>query len=174
MSPIKPVTFTTPDGVERLLRASIGTKKLIHDQFGCSAQDALNQHGDGCLPDIAFALMHDEEGNPPEGITARKLAFSMAAEDTYALMGAVFAAFSNGRTSPNDMEAALRTAIATENEVAQVLEKLEQMSIGSTSGDSADNLSDSPIESSGGDTSNVRSMPSPALITNESETEPSS
>jgi hypothetical protein len=147
MTTVTPIKFTTPDNIERELRATLGARKRIREKFACDMQEALNQFGDGALPEIAFALMHDAKGKPPAGLSAEELAESIAPEDALSLMSAILAAFSQGKSDPNEIEALLvRVQEATR----------EATSTGSDSGPSVDNASDSQTDKSGGDTSSAK------------------
>lgn len=151
MNIVVPIQITTPDGVERTLRATLGARKRIRNTFKCDMQEALNVYGDGALPEIAFSLMHDAKGKPPEGITAEELAESIAPEDALSLMSAILAAFSQGKTDPNEVEALL-------TRLREMDQTKEQTNTGSTSGDSVTAASELPIApSSGGDSSSVKS-----------------
>lgn len=140
-----------------MLRATLGARKRIRQQFGCDMQEALNKFGDGALPEIAFSLMHDAKGKPPANLTSEELAENIAPEDALPLMSAILSAFSQGKTDPNEVEALL-TRLKESDQTK------EAMNTGSTSGDSADSASDSQTESYGGDTSNAKSTHLAELI----------
>lgn len=135
MLPTDPVTYKTPDGVERALRFTLGARKRIAIAFpGCGSdvQVALAQCGDGALPEIAYACMYDEDGNPPVGLTAARLAESLDGDDAIALMAAVMSAAGKGRTPKNEIEALLRKAQQTE------IERLTGISFGASPGSASE------------------------------------
>ncbi len=113
MLPTEPVTYKTPDGVERNLRFTLGARKRIAIAFpGCASdvQAAIREYGDGALPEIAYACMYDENGEPPAGLTAAGLAESLDGDDTVGLMAAILSAAAKGKTPKNEIEAMLRKA----------------------------------------------------------------
>jgi len=113
MDAVKPVVFVTPDGVERKLRSTAGARKLISDHFGMPLKDALNKYDSGAFPVVLWALMHDEDGNPPAGLTVSRLAFTLGDDaDTRAeIMAVIAAAYSNGKLEKNEAKAAILRAI---------------------------------------------------------------
>lgn len=146
MNAVKPTPFTTPDGVERELRFTLGARKRIVELLGMHMNEALNKYDSGAFPEILFALLHDESGNPPAGITVPYLAEHLLPEQTTEILSAIYAAGTNGRVEKKILE--------------PVIAKLmREILTGSKSGASAPNPSDLQMNSSGGDTSNVKSMP---------------
>ncbi len=150
MNAVKPTPFTTPDGVERQLRFTLGARRIIQDSFGMTLKEALDKYDSGAFPEILYALMHDDKGNPPEGVTVQSLKFNLAAEDSTEILAAIMAAASNGKTEKKEIEALLKENL-----------KKRTAPLGSASGASAPTpeLSDSQTGSSGGDTLSARSSP---------------
>lgn len=139
MSPTETVTYTTPDGVERDLRFTLGARKRIAEKFGMpSIQDIFTKYGDGALPEIAYAMMYDQQGKPPAGLDLSALAEGV--EDPLPLLAALMSAASKGATPKNELEALLRTA--QQMEVAKL--------IGTTFGPLPGSVSNSPTPNSGG------------------------
>lgn len=151
MNAVKPTPFTTPDGVERQLRFTLGARRRINDLLGMDLKDALNKYDSGAFPEILFALMHDEHGKPPEGVTLASLAEQISDSDRPEILAAIMAAASNGKLEKNELEPLIK-------------KYLTAAPTGSHFGASVPNVSDSPISSSGGDTSNVKLTPEPSDI----------
>ena len=165
MNAVVPVEFVTPDGVTRQIRATNGARRRIAAHFGePNVQKILADKGDGALSEIAYMMMYDADGKPPE-ISLARFSESLSWGDGMALLALVLSAFSQGQTSPNEMQAQL-TAV-------QELSQTMATDTGLTSGDSAASASGLQIVSSGTDTSNVRSMPSVEPTESKSEAEPS-
>lgn len=146
MNAVVSVPFTTPDGVERQLRSTLGAKKRICDLLGMHAHDALNKYDSGAFPYILFALLHDANGNPPEGITVSYLAENLLPENTVEILAAIYSALSNGQVEKKALEPVIQ-------------KRLTELLTGLHSGASVLNPSDSPTDNSGGDTSNAKSTP---------------
>lgn len=137
MNAITPVKYTTPDGVERELRATLGARKRIAARFKQSdVMKIVSQFGDGSLPEIAYALMYDSKGNPPQGLDVVEFAESLDTEDATDLFAHILSAFQRGRTSPNEIAEALKVIL----EEADLLTAM-MTSIGSTSLASAESAS---------------------------------
>lgn len=153
MNATTPITFTTPDGVERTLRFTLGARKRIQDRFGMNLLQALNAHGDGALPEIAFALMFDEEGDPPKDLSVKRLAEALDSDHSVPLMAAIMSSITKGQTSKKEIEALLLKAAEEERM------KLATELTGSTYPASASSASEPQETISGGDTSNVKSSP---------------
>lgn len=142
MTAVTPVTLTTPDGVERLLRFTLGARKRISGKFGTSDLRAiLNEHDAGALPDILWCLMHDAEGKPPE-VSVAWLAENIAVTDQAEVLAAIVSAASQGKAPKNELEALITASLT-----------------GSTFGPTVLSASDSPTTKSGTDTSNAKSAP---------------
>ncbi len=151
MNAVKSVPIVTPDGVERNLRFTLGARKRITEIFGLpDIKDVLNKYGDGAIPELLYSCLHDEDGNPPKDLTANRLAETLAPEDAAEMLAAFMCAVSQGRVSKNDLEAL----------VEEALKKAEPIGLKPLPSEAS--VSDSPQEKSGGDTSNVSSMPSPS------------
>lgn len=109
MMPTENVTYTTPDGVERILRFTLGARRRIAEWF--NEPDViviLQKISDGALPDIAYAMMYDAAGDPPEGLDRKTFAESL--DDGVPLLAAVMSAVGKGATPKNELEAMLREA----------------------------------------------------------------
>lgn len=133
MNSVTPVKYTTPDGVERELRATLGARKRIAERFGKSdIGGVLQQFGDGALPEIAFAMMYDRKGKAPADLTAAELAEDLAPAEATKLLAHVLSAFGQGKTSPNDIAEALAMLLEETDPVAAVTRI-----IGSSSSDTA-------------------------------------
>jgi len=143
MNVVKPVTFTTPDGVERQLRCTLGARRIIQDLFQMTLKEALDKYDSAAFPEVLWALMHDDKGAAPD-VSIDQLKFSLAAEDSPEIFAAILAAMGNGKTEKNVIEASIRGAMAR---------KLT----GSSSGASQQGSSDSQTQSSGSDSSNAKS-----------------
>jgi hypothetical protein len=151
MHAVTPVTFTTPDGVERKLRATQGARLRIYERFGKHVQEVLNTYGDAAFADILFALMHDEKGKPPKGLTVEELRESLPMDSGAEIMAVIMAAFSQGKSDPNELRALLEKAMETQT----------QTTTGSSSTDSVHSASESPLSNSGGDSASGNSTPEP-------------
>jgi hypothetical protein len=151
MHAVTPVTFTTPDGVERKLRATQGARLRIFERFGKHVKEVLDTYGDAAFADILFALMHDEKGKPPNGLSAEELRESLPMDSGAEIMAVIMHAFSQGKSDPNELRALLEKAMEIQT----------QETTGSISTDSARSASDSAPESSGGDSASGRLTPAP-------------
>jgi hypothetical protein len=135
MMPIAEVPYTTPDGVERSLRFTLGSRKRIAERFKePDLKKVMALYGDGALPEIAYCMMYDEKGKPPKGLDAEEFAESLDEDAAVPLLAAVMSAADRGRTPKNELEAMLRETMAQ---------------TGSISGASPASVSGSPPESSG-------------------------
>lgn len=152
MNTVTPVTITTPDGVERELRFTLGARKRIHEIFGFGFQEALDKYDSGAFPGILYALMHDATGKPPE-VTIEWLAENLPADSSTEILSSIMSAGSQGKASPKEIEALLEQA----QTAAAEAERLKR--IGSTSGPSARSASESVPLTSGGGSANVNSKP---------------
>lgn len=146
MNAVKPTPFTTPDGVERELRFTLGARKRIQDLLGMPLKEALDKYDSAAFPHVLFALLHDREGKPPEGITIEFLAENLPDSDRVEIMAVIMAASSNGKLEKNELEPLIRKWMI-------------KAATGSDSGASVLNASDSPMNNSGGDTSNAKLTP---------------
>ena len=164
MNAVVPIEFTTPDGVTRTIRATNGARRRIAKHFGeLDVQKILSTHGDGALSEIAWFMMFDANGNPPN-ISLEAFSESLPWGDGTALLALVLSAFSQGQTSPNEMEASLLAV--------QELSRKTPTDIGLDSGPSAATASDSPTETSGMGFSLVKSTPSVEPTETKSDDEP--
>jgi hypothetical protein len=141
MHSVTPVKITLPDGVERELRFTIGAKKMIVDLLGMPMQDALNKYDSGAFPEILWALMHDENGDPPD-VSVKWLSATLPADSAGEIMAAIMSAATQGKTPKNELEALINAAMGTTS---------------SSSSASQLSASDSHEQSSGGDTSPAKS-----------------
>src|SRR5690348_5984389 len=106
MLPVSGVSYTTPDGVERPLRFTLGARKRIAEKFGePNLQRIFVKFGDGALPDIAYALMFDEKGKPPADLDPAELAERLTDDEAVALLAAVMSAASKGKVEKKELEA---------------------------------------------------------------------
>ena len=156
MTPLKSVTLTTPDGVSRELRDTPGARKRIFEKFGePNFIEIAKVRGDWALFEVAYLMMYDRKGNPPEGLTLEQFMEDASTSSRTELLAAIMAAVSNGEKSKNDLEA--------------LLKKAEEASTGSTSGPSVPSASDSQTISSGGDTPSSNSTPEENGMKSESD-----
>jgi hypothetical protein len=145
MNAVVPIEFMTPDGVTRTIRATNGARRRIAKHFGeLDVQKILAENGDGALSEIAYFMLFDANGNPPN-ISLEAFSESLPWGDGTALLALVLSAFSQGQTSPNEMEAQLKA-------VQELSQKIPTIT-GLESGPSADTALDSPTETSGTDSS---------------------
>jgi hypothetical protein len=152
MNTVTPVTITTPDGVERELRFTLGARKRIHEIFGFGFQEALDKYDSGAFPGILYALMHDSTGKPPE-VTIEWLAENLPADSSNEILASIMSAGSQGKASPKEIEALLAQA----QQAAADAERLKR--IGSTSGPSVRSASESAQTTSGGVSANANLKP---------------
>ncbi len=143
MNTVTPVTITTPDGVERELRFTLGARKRIHEIFGFGFQEALDKYDSGAFPGILYALMHDSSGKPPD-VTIEWLSENLPADSSTEILASIMSAGSQGKASPKEIEALLAQA----QQAAAEAERLKR--IGSTSGPSVRSASESLPLTSGG------------------------
>src|SRR5689334_15793909 len=108
MSPITPVKFTTPDGVERNLRFTFGAQRRIVERLGCGAAEALRKYDSGALPELLYACMFDEQAKPPADFDPIAFAESADPEQAPELMAAFMAAVTKGKVPKNELEALIR------------------------------------------------------------------
>ena len=146
MTPLKAVTLTTPDGVSRELRDTPGARKRIFEKFGePNFIKIAEARGDWALFEVAYLMMYDRKGNPPEGLTLDQFMEDSSTSSRTEMLAAIMAAVSNGEKSKNDLEA--------------LLKKAEETSTGSLSGPSVPSASDSQTINSGGATPSSNSTP---------------
>jgi hypothetical protein len=154
MTPLKVVTLTTPDGVSREMRDTPGARKRIFDRYGePNFIEIARSKGDWALFEVAYLMMYDRKGKPPEGLSLDEFMETASASSRTELLAAIMSAVSNGEKSKNELEALLTQA---------------EKSIGSVSGVSAGSVSDSASESSGGVTAGPNSMLESTAIESES------
>lgn len=166
MQAVHPVTITTADGVERVLRATRGVHVLMRQRFGTlEMKQILEQNGEDALLEIAWFLMHDSEGNPPADLPLNKLRFitPMGVEVTSELLAALTEAMTQGKEKKTDLEPKFLEA------AKQLAEKEHRKLMTLLSGPLPITDSESETEpSTSGDSSTANSSPS------SSSTEPSS
>jgi hypothetical protein len=141
MNALQPVTLVTPDGVSRELRDTPGARKAIYDKYGESNIQTLLARGDFMVFEIAYMMMHDEEGEPPKGLTLKRFMNCTPTAATTEVLAAVMSAATNGVKPKNEIEA------------------LIQKSIGLVSGALQLSASESATDNSGGDTVGPNSTP---------------
>ncbi len=147
MNAVTPIQITTPDGVDRQLRFTLGARKRIQEIFGMDLQAALNKHDSAAFPGILFAMMHDAEGNPPKDVTLSQLSEMLDPGDGVEIMATILSAASQGKKTKDELIPILQAE----------MDRRLRLLTGSGSGASLLDLSVSPTSSSGGDTSNARS-----------------
>jgi hypothetical protein len=111
MNTVIPVKFTTADGLEIILRATLGARRRIADRFGMGDVSAIfTKFGDGSLPEIAYCMAFTNKGEAP-AFGLAELAESMAPSEASALLSHILSAFSQGKLSPNDAAEILETLL---------------------------------------------------------------
>ena len=158
MGAVIPVMFTTPDGVERPLRFTMGARRRMAIEFGSANIQAILQTYDyGAVPRMLYLLLFDEKGNPPP-FSKEEFEESFPSDSDLgdAAIAAIMSAALQGRIEKKDLEAA----------IAEFKKNL----IGSNSGALASAASDSPTNNSG-DFTPPSSTPSPADTGIESESQ---
>jgi hypothetical protein len=163
---VNPVPFTTPDGAERNLRFSQGAKRRIGNRFGARKpiQQIMQEHGEDSIIEIAWLLMFDEDGKPPD-ITLDRFFETFPPGAMLDLMSSVMSAISNAETPKNEIETLFNQVMALDTEMLK--SEILKM-IGSGSGASAGSVSESPSVNSGG-SRRGRSKPS-SIATMKSKT----
>lgn len=139
MQAVTPVKLTLPDGVERELRFTLGAQKLIVDLTGMLLRDALNKYDSGAFPEILYALMHDEEGEPP-AVSLKWLRNNLPLTAAPEIMAAILSAMVQGQAPKNEIEALVKKEMESQN----------QNQNGSLSSASPPSASGSVVEISGG------------------------
>jgi hypothetical protein len=148
---VQPVTITTPDGVERELRFTLGARKRIAEIFGCGLKEALAKFDAGAFPGVLWALMHNSEGKPPD-VSMDWLSENLPSDSSTEVLAAIMSAATQGKTPKKVIEDLLKAA-----------QEAGMRSIGFNSGDSVSKLSEFPTPTSGTDTSNVKLKPASLL-----------
>ena len=141
MGAITPVKYTTPDGIERSLRYTLGAARRIAEDFGSSnVQKLLNKYDFGCVPRLIYYCLFDSKGHPPDGMTADEFEqlFPGDVDTSRAALAAFISAVSQGKTEKNEIEARMREVMDAEGNPT-----------GSPSGPSESSASDSPTSNSG-------------------------
>jgi len=146
MHTVSPVTIETPDGVKRELRFTLGARKRIAEIFRMQMTEALNKLGDGAIPGILWALLHDSDGKPPE-VSITWLEENLPADAATELHAAIMSAVVQGKTSKKDIEDLLRA----------IQEARKPTTL--ASGPSALRSSESQAQNSGMDSSSAKSTP---------------
>jgi hypothetical protein len=132
--------------VERELRFTFGAQRRIVKEFGCDLYNAFASLGDVALPGVLYCLMHDENGKPPEGLTAARFQETADPEETLSMMEALYAAMEQGK-APKNVLAALGVAIEQMKGEKKPKAPVQTMS-GSPPGVSPISVSDSPAPNS--------------------------
>lgn len=140
MSPITPVKYTTPDGVERALRFTFGAQRRIVERLGCTAVEALQKYENAALPDMLYACMFDEYGKPPLDLDPVVFAETADPESAAEMMAAFMSAVTKGKSPKNELEALIREAME---------KQFSLTTFGSQLGVSLESASGSPTQSSG-------------------------
>jgi len=155
---VTPIPYAFPDGQERILRFTAGATKRIAKRFGTdfTLQKALQENGDGIIPELAHLMMYDDKGKPP-ALSLPEMEEMLPPNDN-TLLAAVLSAFEQGRRSPNEIAAVMNPPTTTETETPSN----GATSNGSTSGDSVSSASESSEANSGTATCGVNSTPSDA------------
>ena len=165
MNAVRPIEFEMPDGSKRHIRATNGARRRIVNHFGeMDIQKILAEKGDGALGEIAYLMMYDEDGKPP-ALSMDRFTESLTWDAGIGLLALVLSAFSQGQTSPNEMEAMLK-AVATPNLETQT-NTLPSSTVSPTP------ASESPESSSGTDSSPAKLTLLAAPTEIKSEAEPS-
>lgn len=116
---IVPVPITTPDGVERILRFTLGARRRISRDLGKPFGDVMQTLSDEDLPTLLYHCLHDEDGNPPQGLTITRLEESLEPGDSKEVLAMLLAAMSQGSVKKNEalamIEATQRAASTGSN-----------------------------------------------------------
>ncbi len=108
-----------PDGTKRHVRATNGARRRIANHFGeLDVQKILIEKGDAALGEIAYFMMYDENGKPPE-ISMERFTESLTWDAGVTLLALVMAAFTQGKTSPNEMLALLQPIAEAPSQLTQ-------------------------------------------------------
>jgi len=138
-STVVPVSFTSPDGLEIVLRATLGARKRIKAMFGkADIASIFASEGDGCLPDLAHCLAFDTDGNPPAW-TSAGLGESLSTEGATELLGFILSAFSQGKLDPNVAAEVLKEMV--DGPLGEAMLSSTLSAFGSSSGPSAEPVS---------------------------------
>jgi hypothetical protein len=156
---IVPAIITTPDGVERSLRFTLGARRRIARDLGRSFAEVMQGLSDEDLPTLLYHLLFDEDGNPPAGLSIAKLEESYEPGDTKELLATLLSAMSQGSVKKNEAM-----------EMIEAGQRSMTMDTGLTSGASPVSISESAdrprlARSSQANSGNSRRRNSPRLVT---------
>ncbi len=152
-----PVYYTTPDGVERLVRYHLGAEKRVAELFKMPLAQAIAQYDKAAYPGILWCLMHGPRGIPPVGLDRVDFEESAGAEEVPKMMAAILSAFSKGRMEKNEIEVLIKAGLQ---------KQIDQLT-GSRFGRSVVSASISPKTTSGGSVAES-SLPSASATVNDS------
>jgi hypothetical protein len=148
MQAVKTVTLTTADGVDRNLRCTPGALKRIADEFGSSDFGRLaTDKGDWVIFYVAYYMMYDSEGNPPNDMTLARFLEETPSDATEEVLAAVLSAASQGRKEKNELATLIHQATQNQTGLSSLPLDLS--------------VSDSPSVNSGGVSPSPRSTPEP-------------
>ena len=129
----------TPDGVERFLRSTRGSKSLMRQKFGPNKDitEVLNEFGEEAMFDIAYFMMFDQNGNPPEGLTVTQFMHMTpnTNEATASVMAAIMSAVTQGKVEKKEIEPLMLAELdrATERETTRIMTSISGPSVSSDS-----------------------------------------
>ncbi|MHA2265148.1 MAG: hypothetical protein ACXAEN_22365 [Candidatus Thorarchaeota archaeon] len=145
MQAVKTVTLTTADGVERELRCTPGALKRIADEFGSSDFGKLAaERGDWVIFYVAYYMMYDADGNPPD-LTLGRFLEETPSDATEEVLAAVLSAASQGRKEKNELATLIHQATQSQTGLSSLPLDLS--------------VSDSPSVNSGGVSPSPSSTP---------------
>lgn len=142
MNVVTPVSYTTPDGVERKVRSSLGAQKRVTERFGDNLQAALNKHGAAMLAELLYLYLYDEKQNPPKDLTVAELEEMLPSsqESLVEILSVIGSANTQGAIDKKNFAERIRAALQ---------KAAEQLNTGSESGVSLELFSDLIQPSSG-------------------------
>lgn len=110
MGAVNPVKYTAPDGVERLLRFTLGARRRIAAEFGtANIQQILQTYDFGAVPRLVYQCLFDERGKAPD-ITVEQFEEIFPADNDIAAeaLAALISAATQGVTEKNEIEAQIK------------------------------------------------------------------
>lgn len=123
MGAINPIAYLCPDGVERLLRYTLGAQRRMTECFGMpNLLDVLNKYGDGAIPRMIYQCLYDEKGSAP-AFSVEEFEESFPPEEAAGALAALMSAATQGKKEKKELEAAIRGAF--ESQIGSVFGPLE-------------------------------------------------
>lgn len=142
MGVVQPISYQTPDDVERELRFTAGSRRRIAERFGSpDIRVVLNEHDAGAIPGLLYSCLFDSQGQPPNDLTEAQLAEMLPGDEADDQLATFFTAMAQGRKEKKEFLAMIR----------EVLQIGEPNSANSGVSQLIPPASASPIPISGGD-----------------------